>query len=164
VRNVTITKSYAREVTLEKPTGPVNNRTSAGFKSYFEKRNLVSADYLLFHAKGNAEEIERLLSKLNGIGKKTAIGIGKIKKEKVDKIKEDNSLFTPDNKTIRNLQAPDFQKLKARIIASPTSSPYWSKRNLVVCYAPTNTIPVWRWEAEDASTTFEDDWFSDWFE
>jgi len=159
-----ITKSFAKEVTLEKPTGPANNPTSGGFKSYFEKRNLVSADYLLFHANGNAEEIERLLSKLNGIGKKTAIGFGKINKVKVDKIKEDYSLFTPDNKPSRHLPAPDFPNLKARIIASPTSSPYWSKRDLVVCYAPTNTIPVWRWEAGDATTTFEDDWFSDWFE
>src|SRR5699024_1084367 len=94
--NDKITKSFAKEVTLEKPTGPVNNPTSGGFKSYFEKRNLVSADYLLFHANGNAEEIERLLSKLNGIGKKTAIGFGKINKVKVDKIKEDYSLFTPE--------------------------------------------------------------------
>src|SRR5699024_6089517 len=120
--------------------------------------------YLLFHGNGNAEEIECLFSKINGIGKKKAIGLGKINKLKVDKIKEDYSLFILDSKPYRHLQAPVFSNLNARIIASSTSSPYWSIRNLVVCYAPTNTIPVWRWEAEDASTTFEDDWFSDWFE
>ena len=164
VINNKVTKSLAKEVTLEKPTGPVNSPTSGGFKSYFEERNLLLTDYLLFHANGNAKEINRLLEKLNAVGKKTAIGFGKIKRIKIDRIEKDYSLFTPDHKPSRHLPAADFPNLKARIIASPTSSPYWSKRNLVVCYAPMNTIPVWRWDTESLQTTFEEAWFNDWFE
>lgn len=158
-------KSLAKEVRLEKATGPANDPASGGFKSYYEYRNLLLTDYLLFHAYGNKEEVKRLLDKLSGIGKKTAIGFGKIGKIEVIEIDEDYSLFTPSNKPARNLPSIDYPNLKARIIASPTSSPYWSKRNLVVCYAPTSTIPEWEWDIGNKQASFEDSWFDDeWYE
>src|SRR5699024_12073780 len=129
-----VTKSLAKEVTLEKPTGPVNSPTSGGFKSYFEERNLLLTDYLLFHANGNAKEINRLLEKLNAVGKKTAIGFGKIKRIKIDRIEKDYYLFTPDHKRFRHLKAVDFKILKLHIIVSTNSSMYCSTIIIVVCF------------------------------
>lgn len=168
-----VTKSLSNRVHLEKPTGPANKTSAGGFKSYYEKRNLLLTKSLIFHAIGNREEIVRLLSKLDGIGKKTAIGYGKIEKIEVKQVKEDYSLFTPDHKVARNLPVADYPTVKAQMIGSRTSSPYWSKRDLVICFAPSSPIPVWKWDEQEQNQSFEeqfmdegkeeneDDWFDD---
>lgn len=166
----TVAKQLAYEVHLEKPTGPANNPASGGFKSYFEPRNLLATEYLIFHAKGNKTEIHRLLSKIKGIGKKTAIGFGKVKKVVVTEIEKDYSFFTPDLKPARVLPVEDFPKVKARMIASRVTAPYWSKRNMVVCYAPVSPLPKWQWDVySQHKPTFEEIWFEenvdeDWFD
>lgn len=164
-----ISPSILKEITLEKATGPFNKSNKGGFKSYYENRNLLLTDTLIFHAVGNLQETQRLLNKLEAVGKKTAIGYGQIKKVEVVTTSEDYSLFTPDNKAARNLPVEDFQPLHAQMIASRTTSPYWSKRNLVLCYAPSAPIPYWKWdETKQAVPSFEDSWFdeeeADWFD
>ncbi|GLO68335.1 MULTISPECIES: hypothetical protein [Oceanobacillus] len=154
-------KSLAKEVNIERATGPANNPASGGFKSYYENRNLLLTDYMIFHAFGNKEEVERLLNSLKAIGKKVAIGFGKINRVEVDEMEDDYSLFTPNEKPARNLPVEDFPNLKSQIIASRTIPPYWSKRELVVCYAPPSPIPVWEWEDDVKITSFEESWFEE---
>lgn len=156
-----VSKSLAKEVNIEKATGPANNPASGGFKSYYKKRDLLLTDYMIFHAYGNKEEVGRLLKTLNGIGKKVAIGFGKIKRIEVNEVEDDYSLFTPNGKPSRNLPVKDFPNLKSQIIASRTMSPYWSKRDLVVCYAPSSPIPVWEWEEDVKIESFEESWFEE---
>lgn len=154
--------SNLKEVKLEEKTGPYNESERGPFKSYYEQRNLLSTDMLIFHAVGNANEVQRLLNKLDAIGKKTAIGYGQINKVEVLSISEDYSLFTPDNKVARNLPVEDFQPLHAQMIASRTTAPYWSKRNLILCYAPSSPIPHWKWdESKEPVQSFEDRFFDE---
>ncbi len=161
VINGNVSKSLAKEVHIEKATGPANNPSRGGFRSYYETRNLLSTDYLIFHAVGNKSEVNRLLTQLKGIGKKTAIGYGKIVNVEVEEIKEDYSLFTPNQKPARNLPAEDFPNTKAQIVASRAVPPYWSKRYLIVCFAPSSPIPVWEWNHDYESVTFEESWFDE---
>ena len=156
-----VSKSLAKEVHIEKATGPANNPSSGGFKSYYEERNLLLTDFLVFHAYGNKEEVERLLNQLSGVGKKLAVGFGRISRVEIDEIEADYSLFTPNEKPSRNLPAEDFPNLKAQIIASRSMPPYWSKRDLIVCYAPPSPIPTWEWNNSVETTTFEENWFDD---
>ncbi|WP_374723602.1 hypothetical protein [Calidifontibacillus erzurumensis] len=158
-----IAKPLAKDgVHLEKATGPANPSESGGFKSYFEHRNLIVTDYLLFHAYGNKDEVTRLLTQIKGIGKKTAIGYGKVKNVEVKEVEQDYSLFTPEGKPSRLLPVEDFSPIHARMVAAPSIPPYWSKRNLIIQYAPTSSLPIWEWEKKESNpSSFEDDWFDD---
>lgn len=165
-----VSKSLAKELRLEHATGPANSSASGGFKSYYESRNLVTTDYLIFHAFGNLNEVARLLNVLQFIGKKTAIGFGKITKVEVAEVEQDYSLFTPEGKPARSLPVEDYPNIKSQMVASPIMPPYWSKRNLVLCHTPTSPIPIWQWSEQEASNSFEEDWFDeleeseDWFD
>lgn len=157
-----VSKQLAYEVELEKPTGPANNPSSGGFKSYYEGRNLVVTDYIVFHAVGNKDEVYRLLNNLKGIGKKTGIGYGKIGKIEVIETEHDYSLLTPDEKPARQLPCIDFPNIRSQIIASRTSPPYWSKRDLVVCYNTSSSVPIWEWVlVGQLTTSLEDEWYEE---
>lgn len=155
-------KSLAKEVRIEKATGPANDPSRGGFKSYYESRNIIFTNYLIFHAVGNKEEMNRLLSKLDGVGKKIAIGYGRVNGIEITEVDNDYSLFTPNNKPARAIPVEDYPNVKAQMIASPITPPYWSKKNLTICYVPTSPMPIWEWEEkESASLSFEDAWFDD---
>lgn len=156
-----VSKSLAKEVRLEPATGPANSSASGGFKSYYESRNLLATDCLIFHAYGNKDEVERLLTNIKGIGKKVAIGFGKINKFEVTETDSDYSLFTPNDQPARNLPVEDYPNLRAQIIASPLLPPYWSKRSLVLCYTTSSPIPKWQWSEEKKAISVEESWFDE---
>lgn len=156
-----VSKSLAKEVNIELATGPSNNPSSGGFKSYYESRNLLLTEYLIFHAIGNREEVKRLLDKLPGVGKKVSIGFGKVNKVEVEEIEEDFSLFAPNHKPARYLPVVDFPNLKSQIVGSRIVPPYWSKRDMTICYTPSSPIPVWEWEYDDRLPSFEESWFEE---
>lgn len=154
-------KPLVKEVTLEKATGPANNAASGGFKSYYENRNLVTTDYLLFHAYGNKKEVERLLLNLKGIGSKTGTGFGVITKVIVEETDIDYSLFTPEKKPSRYLPVEDFYPLTAQMVTSRIMPPYWSKRDSILCYTPVSPLPVWNLEEKSNQLSLEDIWFDE---
>lgn len=159
------TKAKGTYVTLEKPTGPANDPASGGFKSYFSHRALTTVEKVIFHVVGNKKEVERLLDKLHGIGKKQAIGYGQIYKREVKPVKEDYSLLQPNGKPARHLPVKDFPNISSKMIASAYRPPYWKVENLEVCVTLPNTFPEWEEtktnEKGSLYASIEDDIFDD---
>lgn len=80
------------------------------FKSYHSTIQCFSAREITFYARGNKEEIERLLQYIKFIGKKSSQGFGKIKYWKVTTIENDRSLIYK-NKAMRFLPCSEFETM-----------------------------------------------------
>lgn len=119
-------------------------KTNQGhFKDFMINLPLVLANQVSFYCNGDKSELERLLSHLRSVGKKTDIGGGRIKKISITGASEDYSFFKDDN-VMRpipvSMKIPLFEG--ARIQRQPYKPPYWSKSNMSMCYVPKSNIKV----------------------
>lgn len=109
------------------------------FKNYHMPIILKSYKEVIFYARGDKEEIERLLkNNIFYVGKKGSQGYGRIREIIVEEIEQDWSILK-EGKLIRpipakyckelNLEGFDFQRL-------PIIPPYWRKDHNELCVMP----------------------------
>lgn len=142
-------------IILEPATGPYVDVASGGFKAFYESREIITVTKLIFHAVGNRQEVERLLSRVSSIGKKRSIGFAKVKSVIVEEIEEDFSLFDKNGRPARYLPMVDFpEDIRARVEPAPPRPPYWSVEDLSLCWAPPESLPEWPEEEEEKTSAF----------
>lgn len=114
---------------------------SGHYKNYHMPLVMKSYKEIVFYAKGDKEEIERLLkSYIFYVGKKGSQGYGRIREIIVEEIEEDWSLFK-DGKPMRPIPARYFREIELQgdvnFQRHPIIPPYWRNDYIEVCIMPT---------------------------
>ena len=119
-------------------------KTNQGhFKDFMINLPIIITDTITFYCNGDKKELERLLSHLTSIGKKTSIGSGRIRNITITETNEDYSFFK-DNCIMRPIPATmDVPVFEGMIFQQqPYKPPYWDKNNVCMCIVPENQIKL----------------------
>ena len=119
-------------------------KTNQGhFKDFMINLPIIITDTITFYCNGDKKELERLLSHLTSIGKKTSIGGGRIRNITITETNEDYSFFK-DNCIMRPIPATmDVPVFEGMIFQQqPYKPPYWDKNNVCMCIVPENQIKL----------------------
>ena len=119
-------------------------KTNQGhFKDFMINLPIIITDTITFYCNGDKKELERLLSHLTSIGKKTSIGGGCIRNITITETNEDYSFFK-DNCIMRPIPATmDVPVFEGMIFQQqPYKPPYWDKNNVCMCIVPENQIKL----------------------
>ena len=119
-------------------------KTNQGhFKDFMINLPIIITDTITFYCNGDKKELERLLSYLTSIGKKTSIGGGRIRTITITETNEDYSFFK-DNCIMRPIPATmDVPVFEGMIFQQqPYKPPYWDKNNVCMCIVPENQIKL----------------------
>ena len=119
-------------------------KTNQGhFKDFMINLPIIITDTITFYCNGDKKELERLLSHLTGIGKKTSIGSGRIRNITITETNEDYSFFK-ENHIMRPIPATmDVPVFEGMIFQKqPYKPPYWDKNNVCMCIVPENQIKL----------------------
>ena len=113
------------------------------FKDFMINLPIIITDTITFYCNGDKKELERLLSHLTSIGKKTSIGGGRIRNITITETNEDYSFFK-DNCIMRPIPATmDVPVFEGMIFQQqPYKPPYWNKNNVCMCIVPENQIKL----------------------
>lgn len=131
----TIYKKFCeRYLDLNKVRRKKIDRTRGHFKDWQIKLVYIPARKVVFYANGDAEEIEKLLKGLPGLGKKTSIGFGAVKSYKVREIREDWSIVK-DGIAMRSIPL-EAVELYSEAVPMAWKAPYWAKENVAMCVPP----------------------------
>ena len=119
-------------------------KTNQGhFKDFMINLPIIITDTITFYCNGDKKELERLLSHLTSIGKKTSIGSGRIRNITITETNEDYSFFK-ENHIMRPIPATmDVPVFEGMIFQQqPYKPPYWDKNNVCMCIVPENQIKL----------------------
>ena len=119
-------------------------KTNQGhFKDFMINLPILITDTVTFYCNGDKHELERLLSHLTSIGKKTSIGSGRIRNINITETDEDYS-FYKENHIMRPIPATmDIPIFEGMIFQQqPYKPPYWDKNNVCMCIVPENQIKL----------------------
>ena len=119
-------------------------KTNQGhFKDFMINLPIIITDTITFYCNGDKKELERSLSHLTSIGKKTSIGGGRIRNITITETNEDYSFFK-DNCIMRPIPATmDVPVFEGMIFQQqPYKPPYWDKNNVCMCIVPENQIKL----------------------
>lgn len=119
-------------------------KTNQGhFKDFMINLPIIITDTIIFYCNGDKKELERLLSHLTSIGKKTSIGSGRIRNITITETNEDYSFFK-ENHIMRPIPATmDVPVFEGMIFQQqPYKPPYWDKNNVCMCIVPENQIKL----------------------
>lgn len=119
-------------------------KTNQGhFKDFMINLPIIITDTITFYCNGDKKELERLLSHLTSIGKKTSIGSGRIRNITITETNEDYSFFK-ENHIMRPIPATmDIPVFEGMIFQKqPYKPPYWDKNNVCMCMVPENQIKL----------------------
>jgi len=119
-------------------------KTNQGhFKDFMINLPILITDTITFYCNGDKKELERLLSHLTSIGKKTSIGSGRIRNITITETNEDYSFFK-ENHIMRPIPATmDVPVFEGMIFQKqPYKPPYWDKNNVCMCIVPENQIKL----------------------
>ena len=136
------TDKETHKLTRKQQTGRI--KTNQGhFKDFMINIPILITNKITFYCNGDKSEINRLLSHLTRIGKKTSIGSGRIKKITINDLSEDYSFFK-DNCIMRPIPATmDVPVFEGMIFQKqPYKPPYWDKNNVCMCIVPENQIKL----------------------
>jgi CRISPR type IV-associated protein Csf3 len=112
---------------------------SGYFKNYHMPMILKSYKNIVFYARGDKEELKRLLdNNIHSVGKKRSQGYGRISKWVIEEIGEDNSIV---NEVVLMRHIPFEHKdelgdIKHYVAEKPLIPPYWRNDNIVKCICP----------------------------
>jgi len=103
----------------------LSNKVSGRYKNHIISYEVIFTKEIVYYINGDIDIVKNLLKNLNYIGKKTALGWGKISKITIDEIDNDLSLF---KNNIPNRHLPNIKKYKTKNMALlniPLIHPYW---------------------------------------
>jgi len=125
---------------IYKLTGKKIDTSRGEFKAFRFGYETISVPHLYFYVRGKKDYIEKLLNDLKFIGKKTSIGLGEIKKIKIEIIKNDKSFML--NETTPSKPLPcKYWKVKSKKVAFYRAlPPYYEKKDIEPCYMPTRAL------------------------
>lgn len=114
---------------------------SGPFKAWFESFEAIITDKVTYYVCGDDNTVIDLLGRLRYLGKKTSIGLGKIKKILISEENNDYSILDKDNNLMRHVpDIPEFANIaNSGKVMFPLSPPYWKNEEATVCVAPLST-------------------------
>jgi hypothetical protein len=108
------------------------------YRAYMMRLPYLPAQKIVFYGCGDLREVLRLIQYLPGLGKKVAYGYGAIKSVSGETIDEDYSLIRGD---VAMRPLPCRLGYKSDVtMRLAWRSPYWDKRNVDVCVAPSAKV------------------------
>jgi CRISPR type IV-associated protein Csf3 len=112
------------------------------YRSYAMPLIVSSTPRVIWFARGDKVEVEKLLTYITALGKKRAIGYGQIAKWVVTEIENDRSITMPGGVS-RHIPTDygDYPNNKRSVSYKP---PYWDRRYFVECY-----LPRWRFQSAE---------------
>lgn len=97
----------------------------------------VKGGIITFWCVGHKKEVQELLDLMIGVGKKTAMGFGFVKKWEVEEIEEDYTTEHPVYGLMRPIEVEKSKKVyDAPIMQYAIKPPYWKPKNMRLCYVP----------------------------
>jgi len=113
------------------------------FKAYDMRMVVMNARECEFHAVGDIKAVARLMENLDGLGKKRAVGYGRVLSVSVDELERDHSILHPEHGLNRPVPVhmargvPGLGEVGGRDVALLAyRPPYWCKANHVLCLVP----------------------------
>jgi len=119
-------------------------RTNSGyFKDFMLSLPTIVSDTVYFYCCADKKEIQRLLSNLTHLGKKTSVGGGRIREINITSTAEDYSMYK-DGEVMRPIPTkvdprPVIQE-GMRWSQSTYKPPYWDKSQTTLCRMPKNQL------------------------
>jgi CRISPR type IV-associated protein Csf3 len=115
------------------------------FKDFMINLPFITPELITFYTCADPKEIKRLLPHLTHLGKKGAIGGGKILGYTVEEAETDYSFYKDGNimRPIPQELARSFPLLEGtQFMNSSYKPPYWDKSNIKMCLVPKSQITV----------------------
>lgn len=113
------------------------------FKAYDMRMTTINARECTWHAVGDRDGVARLLENLDGLGKKRAIGYGRVLGVSVERCQEDWSIVHPIhglNRPVPVSMAPSIPGVAGATTGEVANlayrPPYWAKELHVPCHVP----------------------------
>lgn len=98
---------------------------------------IVKDGIITFWAIGHKREVQELLDLMLNVGKKSAIGYGKVAKWIVEDCEEDYTVWHPEHGLMRPIPVEEAEeKLKYPTMMYGVKPPYWKDKNQRLCYVP----------------------------
>jgi CRISPR type IV-associated protein Csf3 len=108
--------------------------TRGRFKNYMIRLSCIPTPTVTFFGHGDIEEIETLVEKLPGLGKKVSEGFGAFHSFEIEVIEQDKSLVNEESKAMRPIPCEFLDERKSyEKIALAYKFPYWAKENVALC-------------------------------
>jgi CRISPR type IV-associated protein Csf3 len=117
------------------------------FKAGLFEQEVMATERIHFFVRGDKEFIERLLGELKFVGKKGAIGFGRVGQIFIEEIDSDKGHMLDENTPSKPLPLSGFKCDSKKVAFYRTRPPYWSNHDLAQCYMPTVSL----YEAHDES-------------
>jgi len=143
---------YTKKPESNKIAAALNSQTlkdeSGGeFKAGLFEEEVMATESIHFFVRGDKDFIGRLLSELKFVGKKGAIGFGRVGQIFMEEIEADKGHMLDGNTPSKPLPCAVFKSTSKKIAFYRTRPPYWSNHDLAQCYMPTVSL----YEASDES-------------
>ena len=109
------------------------------YRSYRQPQMIrtVKNQIITFYCVGHKKEVQHMLDLMVGVGKKTAMGFGFVKKWVVEECEEDYSTEHPIYGLMRPIEVEKSEKVyDLPIMQYAIRPPYWKAKNMRLCYVP----------------------------
>jgi CRISPR type IV-associated protein Csf3 len=120
------------------------NIGSGHFRNHMLNYPILITKRVTFYGCGDINTIDKLLGHLTHLGKKSAIGAGRIRSYKIKEAGADYSFYKENHGVMRpiptSLNVP-LPKEEGQVWMRMTyKPPYWDQRHATLCWAPKNQI------------------------
>jgi CRISPR type IV-associated protein Csf3 len=115
------------------------------FKDFMINLPFITPHTITFYTCADPKDLEKILPHLTSLGKKGAIGGGKILDFKIEETETDYSFFKDGNimRPIPQEMARTFPLIEgSQFMNASYKPPYWDKRNVKMCLVPQSQITV----------------------
>ena len=116
------------------------DKSRGEFKAYrfgFERLTLKS---IYFYVSGDKNYIKSLLDEIKFIGKKSALGFGKVKRYEIEEVDKDKSFMLNKYTPSKPLSCRKWEIDSKKIAFYRSLPPYYLKEGLEPCYMPTRSL------------------------
>lgn len=110
------------------------------FKAGLFEQEVMATESIHFFVRGDKDFIGKLLGELKCVGKKGAIGFGRVGQIYIEEIEDDKGHTLDGNTPSKPLPCAAFKSSSKKIAFYRTRPPYWSNYDLARCYMPTTSL------------------------
>lgn len=97
----------------------------------------VKDGIIKFYAVGHTDKVQEMLNLILGVGKKTSMGFGFVKKWEVEEIDTDYTTEHPKYGLMRPIEVENSEKkYDCPVMMFGVKPPYWKTKNMRLCYVP----------------------------
>jgi hypothetical protein len=121
-------------------TKTLHDEGKGEYKAGLFEDEIMAVESIYFYVRGDKAIVSNLLGYLKFVGKKGSIGYGRVESVRVAEIDEDKGHLLNPTTPSKPLPVESFDVRSKKISFYRSRPPYWSIKDLELCYMPTTAL------------------------